>query len=83
VEFKKVEGWKITFEPLQPAWINKRSRLGGRVFVAVRRKLTELYVIPGSEILRMIEVGVKGREPIKRIGRSWDWEQVEKILTGT
>ncbi|MDE2106255.1 MAG: hypothetical protein KGL39_54045 [Patescibacteria group bacterium] len=82
VEFKKTDGWKITFEPLQPAWIHKRARLGGRVFVAVVRKKTELFVLHGVEIARLVEEGVKGRQPINRIGRSWDWAEVEKILRG-
>jgi hypothetical protein len=83
VEFKKTEGWKINFEPLQPSWIHKRVRLGGRVFVAVRRKVDELYVIPGTEILSLVDVGLKGRSPLCAGGRrKWDFKLVEQILLG-
>lgn len=82
VEFKKIDGWKITFQPLQVPWIHRRYRLGGRVFVAVRRKRDELYVIPGEHILELEERGVKNFVPITGVGaRNWDWCEVEQILT--
>ena len=82
IEYKNTEGWKVVFQPLQPAYIYKCARLGGRVFVAVRRKGTELYLIPGMEVLDVAENGVKGREPIPRLGRSWDFTTVKNILLG-
>lgn len=83
VEFKRVNGFKITFEPLQPGWIFKRARLGGRVFVAVRRKVDELHIIPGTEIVALTETGLKGRQPLTAGGlRSWDWKKVEQTLLG-
>lgn len=82
VECKKTSGWKIKFQPLQVPWIHRRHRLGGRVFVAVRRKTDELYVVPGEFILELAETGVKNFSPISGVGaRNWDWSEVEKILT--
>lgn len=58
--FDGVEGWienKITrayaiaFKPEQVGWLLRRTRAGGRTFVAVRRMTfiyDELYLFPGS-----------------------------------
>lgn len=83
VEFKQITGWKVTFQPLQVPWIHRRYRLGGRVFVAIRRKKDELYVIPGEHILELEDKGVKNFTPISGVGsRKWDWAEVEDILLG-
>jgi len=37
IEFKATHAWAVKFRPLQPGWISRRARLGGSVFVAVRR----------------------------------------------
>jgi hypothetical protein len=81
VEFKQTAGWKVTFQPLQIPWIHRRARLGGRVFVAIRRKKDELYIVPGSQILELEEHGVKGLTPVEGSGsRNWNWEEVKQIL---
>lgn len=81
VEFKQTSGWKVTFQPLQVPWIHRRWRLGGRVFVAVRRKKDQLYVISGEHILELEERGVKDFVPISGAGaRNWDWAEVEQTL---
>lgn len=83
VEYKQTSGWKVTFQPLQVPWVHRRWRLGGRVFVAVRRKKDYLYVIPGEKILELEERGVRDFVPIQGVGaRNWDWAEVERILTG-
>src|SRR5262245_12716207 len=48
IELKKSDGWVVDFEPQQIAWLERRARAGGRVFVFVSRAETELYVLPAS-----------------------------------
>jgi hypothetical protein len=93
VEFKRATAWKVTFEPFQPAWIDRRARYGGRIWVAVRRKppakrwagLDELWMIPGSEVLRLAHEGLRVFNNSYIMGSigpaSWNWELVEQALT--
>ena len=37
IELKSTAAWAVKIEPGQVAWIERRARAGGRVFVAVRR----------------------------------------------
>jgi len=46
IETKLVKGNRIRFEPFQPAWLQKRARAGGRVFVFARKGAT-FYVWAG------------------------------------
>lgn len=81
IEFKQTAGWKVKFQPLQLPWIHRRARLGGRVFIAVRRKKDFLYIIPGSDILTLNDLGLKAFKPIDGEGaRNWDWLEVENCL---
>jgi hypothetical protein len=51
------------------------------VFIAVRRKKDELFVIEGSKILELEEFGLKKFSPIEGIGaRNWNWDEVESRL---
>ena len=84
IEYKQTSGWKVKFQPLQIPWIHRRARLGGRVFVAVRRKRDYLYLIPGKDVLELEETGVKNFTPISGEGaRNWDWAEVEDTLKCT
>ncbi len=84
VEFKQCSGWRVRFQPLQIPFIHRVSRLGGRVFIAVRRKKDELYLIPGVDVLELEEKGVKNFVPIAGVGsRNWDWNEVEQRLLGS
>lgn len=57
VEFKQTDGWSVTLRPEQIGWIERRTRHGGRVWIAVRRRhaggvrrgtsVDELYLLPG------------------------------------
>lgn len=81
IEYKQTSGWKVKFQPLQVPWIHRRARLGGRVFVAVRRKKDYLYLIPGQHVLELEDKGVKDFVPIAGIGaRNWDWSEIEDTL---
>ena len=57
VEYKQTDGWAVTLRPEQVGWLTRRARLGGRVWVAVRRCHTggprlgppvdQLWLVPG------------------------------------
>jgi hypothetical protein len=93
VEFKRVLHWRIAFEPFQPAWIDRRARLGGRVHIAVRRRpraardegKDELWLIPGALVLNVALDGLKVLSSDVILGTegpsSWDWKRVEARLT--
>ncbi len=40
IELKATAAWAVTLEPGQVAWIERRARAGGRIFLAIRRKST-------------------------------------------
>lgn len=60
VEFKQTRHWTVGLRPEQVAWISRRARAGGRVWVAVRRRPT-----PSSRRQRVLvgrkDIGVPGR----------------------
>jgi hypothetical protein len=92
VEFKRTDAWKVTFEPFQPAWIDRRARYGGRVWVAVRRKTTakkhagadQLWMVPGRDVLRLSHEGLRtfgfAYQTETQGPASWDWAWVEGLL---
>lgn len=85
IETKKSDGWVVDFRPHQVAWIERRERAGGRVFVFVRRKGDELYVLPGSAARPLFtrRESLQTIEPIAlfRGGpRRWEWPEIARIL---
>lgn len=69
VEFKQTEGFAVTLRPEQVAWLTRRARAGGRVFVAVRRRCTagprraradELWLLAGSSAREAKVLGLRG-----------------------
>jgi hypothetical protein len=85
IEYKQTKGWvipKTKSWPFQVAWIDRRARLGGRVFIAVRR-IDELWLYRGKDAKGLKTGGLKAIRPMLREegwpGR-WDWEAVERIL---
>lgn len=83
IEYKKSDHWKVYFQRGQVPWVHKRARLGGRVFIAIRRKQDELFLISGDRVLDIEEQGLRGFEPVCKNGiRNWNWKIVESILLG-
>lgn len=88
VEHKRTEGWSIAKSkswPFQVAWIMRRIRMGGRAFVAVRRKRDELWLIDGSQVRQLADGGLRAVSPsclrFWTGGPSeWDWNAVETAL---
>jgi hypothetical protein len=84
IENKATQGWKVDVRPHQVAWIERRIRSGGRVFVAIRRKGDELWLFPGDEVRRISEEGIKALQPILLCCSGpahWNWGKVREILT--
>lgn len=94
VECKVVRsGWKPKFRPGQVAWISRRARLGGRVFIAVRRQIDkggddDLWLVPGTLVMVLEDHGLRGLDPSGLVrtwvgGPSmWDWGEVGDVLRG-
>lgn len=86
VEAKKIKGWKIPWKPpyLQVAWHDRRARVGGRTFFAVRRDQA-LYLVRGCNAKILLEQGLRGTPwagsweggPAK-----WNWAEIGLILSG-
>lgn len=83
VEMKAARHWRAVIRPSQVGWIERRLLHGGRVFIAIRRDMEELWLYHGVAIRTLI------REPldtIKPLGawaggpRDWDWVEIERIL---
>lgn len=85
IELKKSDGWVVNFEPAQIAWLERRARAGGRVFVFVRRKRDELYVLPASAA-RPLLTRRESLRSVERIAlfdggpRAWNWPEIARIL---
>jgi len=45
IELKQATHWQVEIQPEQVAWIERRARAGGRVFVMVRQKRTILWLL--------------------------------------
>ena len=97
IEFKKTSANAIQISPEQVAWILRRKRAGGNVYIAVRKKCSkgprreakdELWLIDGSSAADVKEHGLKpGTTSVWILGiwsggpSKWDWEAVHKILS--
>lgn len=98
VECKATRYWAVAVRPPQVAWIDRRTRAGGRVWVAVRRRrppgLTrsgagydELWLVPGIEWPRLVDGRLLAIDPAAcRLGVGgplrWPWTEVERALVG-
>lgn len=84
VEFKRTEGWAVNLSPFQVGWHLRRGRAGGRTFVAVRRKKTQLWLVRGSLARTLAEKGLRDfPAPSWDGGRAgWPWPEVARLLTG-
>ena len=97
-EMKLATAWSVDLRPEQVAWIHRRWRAGGRVWVAVRRKTTggprlgspadELVLVQGGHIRALAQDGLK-LDPALIAARwaggprAWPWQVVWATLAGT
>jgi len=95
IENKKTTTWKVhNIQPAQVAWIERRARKGGRVFVAVRqlsasvsKPRDSLWLLSWRAPRFLIQGGsLMGLPPedvhVLSAGgpAKWDWRDVENIL---
>lgn len=93
IEFKQTSGWAVTLEPEQAAWLDRRARAGGRVWIAVRRwgkgprrgTYDELWLIEGKHALAARREGLRGTPGIVAVHAGgpagWDWRRIAACLT--
>lgn len=96
LECKSTDAWAVTFRPLQVGWLTTRVRMGGRAFVAVRRRhgggprrgppSDELWLVDGAYAA---DLQVRGLQDMALAGvlgmwhggeTGWNWPQFEAIL---
>src|SRR5215469_3817916 len=94
IENKLTSGWAVNFRPDQIGWISRRTRSGGRVYIAIRRRhdassrrdaVDELYIYSGLFIAALAERGIKGVPPLAlyREGpKRWCWDAVLGVIIG-
>ena len=94
IEYKATSTNAIKFRPNQPAWIHRRVRHGGRVWIAIRHKhdggvrlgkpVDDLILVHGEHMLNLVEHGVRGIRHHVFCGGdgpiAWDWALVLRAL---
>ena len=80
IEFKKARGLTVGLRPEQVAWLMRRSRMGGRCFVAVRRD-QELRLFAGYQAIMLRDQGLRVNAIGHWIGSPWRWHEVERMIT--
>ncbi len=97
IEFKFIkQGWMPRIQPGQVGWILRRTRAGGRVFIAVRRRVAasarvfasdNLYLFPGQYVRELKEQGItpqmmlhSGVKIWASSPQSWRWDEVRAAL---
>lgn len=93
VECKSTSGWAVRMRPFQIGWHLQRARVGGRSFVAIRRRcpagprrgraVDELWLVAGCHAGVLSEKGLR-EVPVLGIWpdgpESWKWGQVDALL---
>lgn len=95
VECKATSGYAVVFKPMQIGWHERRYRLGGRTWIAVRRQtkggprsgpaVDELYMVAGSHVIELRDGGLEcGHARFLGEGgpAQWDWDEVQRLLLG-
>jgi hypothetical protein len=83
IEMKAAAHWRTTIRPMQIGWCERRLRHNPRVFCAVRRAGTELYLLHASQMRHLASSRV---DLVPRLGHwtggaaRWDWEAIGNIL---
>lgn len=85
IECKATSGWAVSIQPGQVAWHLRRARHGGRTFIAVRRKQTQLWLIRGRDVEVLLGSGLRGCHGPSWEGGpgAWDWASIRALLTSS
>lgn len=86
IECKITKTYAIVLRPAQIAWILRRIRNGGNVFIAVRRRnrLTdEIWIVNGNQARELKLYGL--RDPLPCIGwdggpSAWPWDKILQMM---
>ena len=84
VECKKADHWRCTIRPMQIGWCERRLRHNKRVFCAVRRDDTELWLFHASQMRHLTTERI---DTLPHLGKwtggaaRWDWGAIAKLLT--
>jgi hypothetical protein len=83
IEFKYIlspKGMVVGLRPAQVSWIDRRSRVGGRAFIAIQRK-DELYLYSGIGVKELKRHGLESQLGLLYHGKGkWDWETIRTLL---
>lgn len=85
IEHKRADHWRAKIRANQIGWAERRLDHGGRVFVAVRRAKTELWMYHGS---RLRDLQTTRLDQVPCLGTwsgsqaKWDWVTIVRILIG-
>ena len=86
IEFKSTPSFSIKFRPAQPAWIHRRARYRGRVFIAVIRAKKELWIVPGDYVLILKAKGLNAVKDTAFINVNnpgkWNWKAIRRFILG-
>lgn len=96
IELKQTDAWSVKFRPEQVAWVERRCRYNGRVFVATRRRtvagprkgeaVDEFWLHRGKDIRSIAIHGLeKAEPPLIRCGggpSQWWWREIRIVLFG-
>lgn len=88
IELKKADHWVVgNVRAQQVSWIERRMRKGGRVFVAVRRAGSELWLLSGAAARPLIDGSrLDDLSPLFRVGvfeggpARWPWPKIHSLL---
>jgi len=91
VELKGTATNRVDLWPEQIGWLERRSRAGGRCFVAVRfrclpgpRRVAQdtLFLFRGADARWLLKEGLRGPQPLGQWSQPWDWDAVRALLVG-
>jgi Holliday junction resolvase len=91
IECKVTKAYAVVLRPAQIAWIDRRIRAGGKVWIAIRRyskknKVDELWLVNGGAVRELNEYGLRGNGQLPGVGfpggpGEWPWKKILHVLT--
>lgn len=86
-ELKMIRGHKVNLSPQQVAWIWKRHKCGGAVFIIARHRvegvrlgnIDRLYIWSGDSAMEVATKGIKA-VPLKVFDAPYDWKSIMNTI---